>query len=137
MKRLLELTGCLLIALSCIVFYSCSSSDDADAGTGGRDLALVGDWHCVIPEGGVYFTIGWKFDANGNCYFDEWSYTQNHEWGYFGKWSTSDNILTLVWSDEEDEKTGVEEYFYSITDEGKTLTLTTLNGKNTEIFTKQ
>lgn len=101
------------------------------------DPALVGVWYCVVYEGTSYFTIGWRFDANGDCYYDEWGNKRNEaEWGDLpAKWYASNNILTTDWTDEEG--TEIEIYSYSLSNNNTTLTLTSKRGNITHVFTKQ
>lgn len=127
----------MIMALVSVGFASCSGDDDDDNG-GGRDSALIGIWHCSVYESRSSYTIGWKFDANGNCYYDEWGNSRSEgEWEDPAKWSTSNNILTISWTDEEG--TDTETYSYSLSNNNSTLTLTHTNSKNgtTRVFTKQ
>lgn len=100
------------------------------------DKALVGVWHCVIYESRSSYTIGWKFDANGNCYYDEWGSSRNEgEWDIPGKWNASNNLLTITWTDEEG--TDIEKYTYTLEDNGNKMILRREGKNETYEFIKQ
>ena len=100
------------------------------------DKALVGVWHCVVYESRSSYTIGWKFDANGNCYYDEWGNSRNEgEWDIPGKWNASNNLLTITWTDEEG--TDIEKYTYTLEDNGNKMILRREGKNKTYEFIKQ
>lgn len=106
------------------------------------DPALVGVWYCVVYEGTSYYTIGWRFDANGDCYYDEWGNSRNEaEWDVPAKWNVSNNQLITTYTDEEGTEVNI--YSYSLSNNNNALSLTkimrdgkSINGK-THVFTKQ
>jgi hypothetical protein len=105
-------------------------------GDGEHDAGIVGIWYCVVIQGGSSYTIGWRFDANGDCYYDEWGNSRTEaEWDIPAKWNTSNNILTITWTDEEG--TDIDTYSYSLSDNGMTLTLISSKSNITLVFTKQ
>lgn len=107
--------------------------------SGQIDNALVGVWHCVVYETNSYYTMGWKFDADGNCYYDEWGNSRNEgEWDVPGSWSISNDQLFITWTDEEGSD--IETYSYSLSNNNTTLILTQIskNGyTKTYEFTRQ
>lgn len=121
----------IIMAFVCVGFASCSSDDD----NGGGDSALVGKWYS-FHSSSIDYIEAWQFNSNGSCKYGEWSNGRTEEWGddASGRWSTSENTLIITWSDEEGED--VEKYTYTISDDGKTLTLTNANGRIT-IYSKQ
>lgn len=120
-------------------FREITSGDDDNQGGNNNnqiDNALVGVWHCVVYESGSYYTIGWKFDSNGNCYYDEWGNSRTEgEWDIPGKWNASNNLLTITWTDEEG--TDIEKYSYTLEDNGNKMLLTREGKNKTYEFIKQ
>lgn len=124
----------IIVAMLSIGFASCSSDDDEEESGGGRgDVALVGKWYSVHNN----YTIGRMFHSDGKCYYGEWGKGDAERWGNdgVGRWSASQNYLTITWTDEGD--TEVEQFTYTISNEGKTLTLTRQGGGSTETYSKQ
>lgn len=120
MKRFLELMGCLLIALSCIGFNSCGSNDDDN---GGLDQRLVGTWYDYSHSPYVH---GVRFNGNGTCVYGEWMKTQserfNSEDEQATHWTTNGSQLNMTYKGDEGY-TGSVSFIYTISDDGKTLTL--------------
>ncbi len=117
-----------------------SNKDNQGGNDSGQiDNALVGVWHCVVYETNSYYTMGWKFDADGNCYYDEWGNSRNEgEWDVPGSWSISNDQLFITWTDEEGSD--IETYSYSLSNNNTTLILTQIskNGyTKTYEFTRQ
>ena len=71
MKRLIELMGCLLIALSCIGFYSCSSSDDDE----GNTAYTMTDEEAVTILQGSWNVITTEYDEEEGDVTDDWIWT--------------------------------------------------------------
>lgn len=122
MKRLFELMGCLLIALSCISFSSCGSDDD-DNGGGDLDQRLVGTWY---DNSHSSYVAGVRFNANSTCVYGEWSKGQsekfNNKTEQASHWTTNGNKLNISYK-YDDGDTDSDSYVYTISEDGKTLTL--------------
>ena len=115
----------IMVAMLSVGFASCGSDDD---NKGGSNSPLVGTWYNVSGS----YTTAWKFNSDGTCYVSNWS-GENEEWDYDdqGRWTTSGNTLSTTFDDE------VEQYTYTISNDGKTLTLTRTNRGSSRTYTKQ
>ena len=123
MKRLLELMGCLLIALSLVSFTSCGDSSDDEGGSGGGtfDQRLVGTWY---DESHYNFVCGFKFERNGTCFYGEWMKGQQERFNTKTetRWTTDGNKLHFAYKFDDGE-TDSESCQYAISENGTTLTL--------------
>ena len=114
-KSLILCITFVLFGLLNVGLTSCGSDDEEG---GSIDQNLMGTWY----KNGSSYTAGWRFNANGTYIEGEWmrggSERFNTEREANTHWFTDGNKLTVrgigeVWS-----------YIYSISDDGKTLTLT-------------
>ena len=134
MKRLFELMGFLLIALSLIGFYSCSSDDDDNSG-GSIDQRLVGTWY---DNSHSSYVSGVRFNANSTCVFGEWMKGQSEKFNskteQASHWTTNGNNLNISYK-FDDGDTDSESYIYTISEDSKTLILN--GGEFNGTYTKQ
>ena len=129
-KYFWNMLAILMVTMMSVSFISCGGDDEGSGGAG--DSAIIGKWYSVNST----YTAGWMFNSNGSRFFGEWGNGRTEKWGddATGKWSTSGNTLTVTWTDEEGSD--VEKYTYTVSNDGKTLTLTNSKGKTT-VYTKQ
>ena len=111
----MSLLTIIMVAFMSVGFAACSKSDDdpIDDGKG-----IVGTWYLYMTER----TVAWKFESNGKCLYTEWEKNSSEDWTYAetGTWKISGNKLTIRYDyGDFDEDT----FYYSISDGGKTLTL--------------
>lgn len=133
MKKILYL---LLLALMPMCFTACGGDDS----NGGRDGDVVGTWTGAASWSSST-TLVYRFESNGDCYFNEWWYDESPDPKYFGTWSTDNGYITI----NEIDKGELEDqdiYRYEITNGGKTMTFYKKddNGEYTKVrgvYTKQ
>lgn len=126
MKKYLLL---LLLTLP-LVFAACSKDKDDEDDS--HDSRLVGTWYCSEYIGSSWNSyIGYRFEANGKCYYDEWKKNASpklDEWRDNMRWKTSGNKLTTTSIFDDGEKE-VLVYTYSVSKDENTLKLTDEDGE--------
>ena len=112
MKKILYL---LLLALMPMCFTACGGDGDGDGSN--LDSRLYGVWY----QEETYDIIAYKFESNGDFYYNEWMKGQEESVTKHdpGRWSVSGNLITLVQT--KNGKTKDNTYRYEITSDGKTL----------------
>lgn len=118
-KYFMSLLTCMMVAFFSFGFASCSSDDDDPIGDGG-DSRIVGTWYNVQYS----YTTAWKFEKNGTCQYNEWGKNDTEDWSEAdkGTWKVSGNKLTTHFSYGEGDYDD-DTYVYTISEDGKTLTL--------------
>lgn len=98
--------------------------------TAGIDSRLVGVWYRQVSQGSnsynsyySYYEV-YQFDASGHCKYGEWRAGSETEWtddDVIMTWQASGGRLTIT--EKDDEGYEVEEYNYTVSSDGRTLTL--------------
>ena len=131
-KYFMSLLTCMMVAFMSFSVASCSSDDDP-IGDGG-DSRIIGTWYKVEYTN----TTAWKFEKNGTCKFTEWGNNEPKDWSKYvaGSWKVSGNKLTaIITYDDGDYDKDI--YTYSISEDGKTLTLNEGDYGMSGIYTKE
>ena len=124
-----------LMTIVCIGVISCNKDKDNEEGDSNinGDNRIIGTWYSVHND----YTKGWLFMDNGTCSYDEWSSKTHYSERFFeiAQWNIQGNKLYICWQYDD----GVDEYTfnYTISNDGKTLTLTKGDPGKSGTFTKQ
>lgn len=121
----------MFIGLLFVGLVSCGSDDDEG---GSIDQNLVGTWYKVSYD----YTAAWKFEKNGTCQYTEWGKRGSENWDNVdtGTWNVNDNKLTILFT-YDDGDYDKDTYVYSISDDGKTLTLSEGDYGQSGTYTKK
>lgn len=105
------------MAIICLGFVSCGDDDDEPGG--GSSSALVGTWTQYHRGGATAWYIGLKLEKNGSAYYKEWDVKESPNWGSPGKWSATEDKLSI----SDPNGNVVYTSYYALSEDGKTLSL--------------
>lgn len=118
----MNLLAVMMLALMSVAYVSCSSDDNDDPIGDGADSRIVGTWYDVNYN----YTRAWRFEKNGKCQYTEWGKKGSEEWSTdsedIGKWKVSGDKLNAHWTYSDGDYDDYT-FVYSISEDGKTLTL--------------
>ena len=124
-KNLLwSLLAVMMVAVMSFSFVSCGDDDDDDAVAANIDSAIAGKWY----KHSSGYTIGYDLRANGEYWYTEYENNETPEWFLDGRWTASNNTLTLYVNADEEKDAKVKVYTYSLSEDGQTLYRADSNG---------
>jgi len=105
------------MAVMSVGFLSCGDDDD-EPGSGSNSV-LVGTWAQYHKGGATAWYIGLKLEKNGSAYYTEWDTKASPNWGTPGKWSATEDKLSIC----DPNGDVVYTSYYALSEDGKTLSL--------------